>query len=62
MLSCKESSRLQSQALDRRLSIAEWLSLRVHTARCGVCTRVARQLSFLRLAARRFLGWHDPER
>lgn len=60
MLTCKEASRLQSQALDRRLDFGERLSLRFHMALCDACTRVSRQLDFLRRAMRAYPGPDDP--
>lgn len=54
MLTCKEASELVSQSYDRRLSWGERLGLRLHLAICSACTRFARQLRFLRAAARVF--------
>ena len=53
MLSCKESSQLSSQSLDRALSIRERLSLRLHLLICDVCSRFVKQMNLLRLAIRR---------
>lgn len=50
MLSCKEASRLSSQALDRKLATGERFALRFHLMLCGACTRVDRQFRFLRRA------------
>ena len=58
-LTCKEASRLQSQAMDRSLSLGERVSLRLHTTVCDACTRVGRQLAFLRRAMREYPGPHD---
>jgi hypothetical protein len=58
-LTCREASRLQSQAQDRALSTAERLSLRLHTSVCDACTRVGRQLEFLRRAMRDYPGPDD---
>ena len=49
---CKESTRLQSEALDRRLSGSEKLGLRLHLLLCKWCRRYGEQLKFLRSAAR----------
>jgi hypothetical protein len=54
MLSCKEASALMSQTLDRRLSLWERLSLRLHLAICDGCRRCERQMAFLRSACRRY--------
>lgn len=52
MLSCKDASRLQSQAQDRRLTLAERFSLRLHLLICDNCRRFARQLQLIRKACR----------
>jgi predicted anti-sigma-YlaC factor YlaD len=54
MLTCKEASVLLSQALDRRLSFWERLTLRLHLAICEGCRRFDRQMAFLRDACRRY--------
>jgi len=53
MLSCKESSQLISQSLDRALSVRERLALRLHLLICDVCSRFVKQMNLLRLAMRR---------
>lgn len=53
MLSCKESSQLISQSLDRPLSIRERLALRLHLLICDVCSRFVKHMNLLRLAMRR---------
>jgi hypothetical protein len=52
MLSCKDASMLMSQALDRRLSLQERISLRLHLAICEGCRRFERQMVFLRAACK----------
>ena len=49
--SCKQASRLQSEAMDRRLSFFERLGLRIHLLLCAWCRRYGEQLKFLRSAA-----------
>ena len=53
VISCKEATRLLSQAEDRRLGPVERLKLRAHLALCDFCTRFAAQLRFMREAMRR---------
>jgi hypothetical protein len=53
VISCKEASRLLSQAQDRRLGALERLKLRAHLSLCDFCTRFERQLAFMREAMRR---------
>ena len=49
---CKEASRLQSQALDRKLSLMQRIGLRMHLLICGWCRRYGKQIGFLHDAAR----------
>jgi hypothetical protein len=52
ILSCKETTRLVSQGLDRQLAFGERVALRVHFAICLGCRRTQRQMAFLREAVR----------
>jgi len=52
LISCKESTRLVSQGLDRDLAFGERVALRVHLAICVGCRRTRDQMSFLRRAVR----------
>ncbi len=52
LLSCKETTRLVSQGLDRELAFGERVALRVHFAYCQGCRRAGRQMKFLRQAVR----------
>ena len=54
MLSCKEATRLMSQAQDRALTYGERVKLRLHLAACVACTRFSRQLAFMREAISRY--------
>ena len=49
--SCKEATRLQSEAMDRKLSLFEHFGLRLHLLLCKWCRRYGSQLRFLRSAA-----------
>ena len=49
---CKQASRLQSAALDHKLSLIQRLGLRIHLLLCKWCRRYGEQLKFLRKAAR----------
>src|SRR5882724_11396189 len=49
--SCREASRLQSEALDRELSFPRRLGLALHLMVCKWCRRYGRQIRFLRDAA-----------
>ena len=58
MASCKDTSQLISESLDRPLSWREHLSIRLHTLRCDMCTRYSKQLRFLKNTC----ADADPER
>lgn len=60
-LSCKEASRLISDGMDRRLSIAERVALRLHVGICDACTRFTAQVQFLRRALKAFPGPDEPD-
>jgi anti-sigma factor RsiW len=49
-LSCKEASRLMSQAEDRELSPGERATLKAHLAICKACRVASEQLQQLRRA------------
>ena len=53
LLTCKEATGLVSQGLDRRLRVLDRISLRLHLLVCDGCSRVAKQLPFLRKAMQR---------
>lgn len=58
---CKEVTRLSSESLDRRLSILEWLSMRIHFLYCKWCAWYLKQLRLLHLrAAGRGTEEHRP--
>ena len=48
---CREASRLQSAALDQKLSFAQRLGLALHLMICKWCRRYGKQVRFLREAA-----------
>lgn len=50
LLSCKDTTRLVSQGLDRELAFGERVALRVHFAICLGCRRTSRQMHLLRRA------------
>jgi hypothetical protein len=59
MLTCKEATRMMSEAQDRSLSVSERLQLEMHLAMCKGCRNFRVQMDFLRAACRRFLGRDD---
>ena len=52
MLTCKEATRLVSEAQDRRLGWFERVGLGIHLLICVWCRRYARQIRFLTRALR----------
>lgn len=52
-LTCKEATSLVSQGLDRKLSLWEGLTLRMHLLICDACSKFVRQSEFIRRAVRR---------
>ena len=59
MLSCKHTTHLLSEALDRPLSRRERFNLRVHLLFCRGCRAFQGQMDFLRKASRSFIHWRD---
>jgi hypothetical protein len=53
-LSCKEASRVVSQAQERSLTAFGLWKLRMHLAVCDQCTRFERQIQFMREALRKY--------
>jgi len=61
MLSCKDATKLMSQSQDRKLSLMERISLRLHLMMCSGCRNFNEQMAFLRHASRRFVSaFKDP--
>ncbi|MGH8707270.1 MAG: zf-HC2 domain-containing protein [Burkholderiales bacterium] len=52
LLTCRETTRLVSQGLDRELAFGERVALRLHLAICLGCRRAGAQMRFLRKAVR----------
>ena len=50
MLSCKQSSQLISQSLDRPLTMRERFALKLHLFVCKYCKRFSQQVQTLRVA------------
>lgn len=51
-LNCKQASRLQSEAVDHRLSFIQRFGLRLHLFLCAWCRRYGKQVRFLGKVAR----------
>lgn len=59
MLSCKEVSRVLSEARERRLGLWERISLKLHLMMCGGCTNFRKHLDFITIAMRRYRDRDD---
>ena len=53
-LTCKDASRLLSEARDRRLGLRERIALRLHLMVCTGCDNFRKQLDFIGTAMRRY--------
>lgn len=56
MLTCKQATKVMSQAQDRPLSLKERIKLRLHLMMCSGCTQFEKQLHFIRSACNRLSG------
>lgn len=52
MLDCKQNTELLSQALDRPVTVREKMAMRFHLMMCSGCRNFAKQVAFIRKAAR----------
>lgn len=57
---CRHVHRLVSEGLDRRLSLRERVTVRLHLAICEACTTFQAQMNLLRVALRNFEIPADP--
>jgi len=53
VLNCKDASRLQSHAYERKLSARELIALKLHLLICKGCRGFAQQLNLIHQACRR---------
>lgn len=61
-LTCKEVSMLVSQQLDRKLSLWERATLRLHLLVCNGCRNFLTQTQFIRRAVRRMVSAENNTR
>ncbi|MCL4181473.1 MAG: zf-HC2 domain-containing protein [Verrucomicrobia bacterium] len=54
MPSCRDISRLVSEAMDHRLPLHQRAMIRLHLSMCALCRRYERQLHLLRQAGVRY--------
>lgn len=60
MLSCREVTRLVSDAQERPLGLQERMSLRMHITMCSACRKFEEQMTTIRAAMRTFAGSNVP--
>ena len=53
LFTCKDVSKLASEAMDRKLSLRERIGMKLHLWVCAACQRYVKHLRFLRRAAGR---------
>jgi predicted anti-sigma-YlaC factor YlaD len=53
---CKHITRLLSDALDRPLTVGEWVAVRLHLPTCSGCRNYRKQIGLLRDASREISG------
>ena len=53
MITCREATKLMSEAMDRRLPLGRRIALRLHLLVCDACSNARRQFDLLRRAVRR---------
>ena len=60
MLSCKDTTRLVSESMDRTLPLGRRLAVRFHLLFCELCARYERQLFMMREVLKRAGAEEDP--
>lgn len=61
MISCKETTILISQSLDRRLIMGERFSMHWHLILCSLCTAFRRQIELVHSAGQRYTRTVDRD-
>ena len=59
MLSCKDVTRLLSEAMDRSLPLGKRIGVRLHLLICTFCARYERQLLQIRKTVRRLVEMEE---
>ena len=60
MLSCKEVTRLISEAMDRKLPFGQRMAVRLHLFMCRFCSRYRRQMVWMRETMHHYLEEIEP--
>ena len=61
MLNCRSTTRLVSEAQERRLTVRERMGLGFHLMMCSGCRNFSEQIPFLRQAMRAFAQGKDEQ-
>lgn len=61
MLNCQEATRLISESQERRLSLQEKLTLKMHTLMCSGCKNFSLHVPFLGQAMRAYASGRDED-
>lgn len=59
MMNCLEATRLISESQERRLSVPEKVTLKMHVMMCSGCKNFSLQIPFLGKAMRAYTQWED---
>ena len=60
MMNCKKATKLLSEAQDRKLNLAENITLKVHTSMCAGCRNFGTQMKQLKIFSSYFIDKIDP--
>jgi predicted anti-sigma-YlaC factor YlaD len=60
MLNCRAATQLLSEALDRELSLADRMNLKMHVMMCSGCRNFGQQMKVLRAASDHYAGGQAP--
>ena len=61
MMNCHEATRLMSESQERKLSMTERMSLKMHLMMCSGCTNFREQMGALRTMTRSFAKGKDEQ-
>ncbi|MBA5604208.1 zf-HC2 domain-containing protein [Duganella sp. FT3S] len=62
MLNCREITTLYSESMERKLTLAEQISVRMHVMMCSGCRNFGKQMQTLRHVARAYAkGEHEQD-
>jgi len=59
MLSCKETTVMISQSLDRKLTLHERINVKLHLLICDACRKMVKQMKLIRVLSQRYYTTKD---